>query len=192
MWFVLLFAVSGLSLATLTSRSSDDDDQVVRLQQQSGPFAITVFAAPGDLPAGTTTFNVLVQDSRTQDVLTDEAANVTVRPTSGDSRLAPARASTDDSENKLLQTAELNLPTEGDWTLNFAVQQNADHAEFSLPLHVVKAESGIGNPWPYLTLLAFSTLLLVTYLVRHGRTRTAGFRQAHAEATHAGSSVDLS
>jgi cytochrome c oxidase assembly factor CtaG len=192
LWFVLLFAITGLSLATLASRSSDDDDQVVRLQQQSGPFAITVFAPPGDTPAGTTTLNVLVQDSHTQAVLTDEAVNVIVRPASGDSRLAPTTANTDDSENKLLQTAELNLPTEGDWTLNLAVQRNTDHAKFSLPLHVVKAESGIANPWPYLTLLAFSALLLATYLLRHGRTRAAGFRQTQAEATHAGSRVDLS
>jgi hypothetical protein len=118
--------------------------------------------------------------------------NVNVQPVSGNSRSAPIRANTDDSENKLLQTAELNLPTEGDWTLRLAVQQNADHADYSLPVHVVKAESGIGNPWPYLTLLAFSALLLATYLLRHGRTRAAGYRQPHAEATHAGSSVDLS
>ncbi len=192
LWFVLLFAITGLSLATLASRSSDDDDQVVRLQQQSGPFAITVFAPPGDIPAGTTTLNVLVQDSRTQAVLTDETVNVIVRPTSGDSKLAPTRASSSDSENKLLQAAELNLPTEGDWTLNLAVQQNADHAEFSLPVHVVKAESGMGNPWPYLAWLAFSALLLVGYLLRHSRTYPAKVRHASAEAAHAGSRVDLS
>ena len=114
--------------------------------------------------AGATTLNILVQDSRTQAVLTDEAVKVIVQPASGISRLAPTRASADASENKLLQAAEVNLAIAGDWALHLAVQRNAEHADFSLPIHVVQAEPGIGNPWPYLALLVFSALLLVGYL----------------------------
>lgn len=192
LWFIFLFAIIGLSLATLASHSSDDDDQVMRLQQQSGPFAVTVFAPPGDILAGATTLNILVQDSRTQAVLTDEAVKVIVQPASGISRLAPTRASADASENKLLQAAEVNLAIAGDWALHLAVQRNAEHADFSLPIHVVQAEPGIGNPWPYLALLVFSALLLVGYLSRHRRTRPARVRHASAEAAHAGGRADLS
>ena len=42
------------------------------------------------------------------------------------------------SENKLLQTAELDLPAAGDWTVNIAISRNSESADLSLPVRVVK------------------------------------------------------
>lgn len=173
--FLLIFAVVGLSLAHLSSSSSDDDDQVLRLHQQSGAFAVSVFAPAGNLEAGSSDFSVLVQDSQTQDVLLDSAVNLRVQPKNNSTAGESVRAA-NDSENKLLQTASLNLPAAGDWMLKIEVARGGQHGEFSLPLHVTQAEAGFAMPWSYLVLIAFSVVLLFAYVRRHrtARPRAAG------------------
>lgn len=176
--FVVLFAAAGICLAALASGSSnDDDDQVLRLQQQSGPFAVAVFGQTGDLQQGPVTFSVLVQDRDTQETLLDTTVNLSAQR-AGDTRgIASARATARESDNKLLQSAELNLPTAGDWTLHIAVQRNSASADFSLPLRVIKPESGIAFPWSYLILLAFAAILLFVYLRRHRTAKTVHVEQ---------------
>jgi hypothetical protein len=167
--FLILFVVAGLCFAwLLASGSSDDDDQVVRLRATTGSFAVAAFAPPGDFASGPENVSVLVQDRNTQDVLLDATVDLTVHP-SADSRVpsSPVRATHEQSENKLLQTAEVNLPANGEWTLNISVQGNSEHSDFSLPLHVVKGETGIGLRWPYLVLLIFAVTLAFVYLRRH-------------------------
>jgi len=170
--FLLLFAVTGSCLAKLTSGSSgDDDDQVLRLRQQSGPFAISIFAPAGDLEAGPSEFNVLIQDRNSQEVFQD--ATVSLRASqAGNPRKTPwVRAATEDSENKLLQSASLNLPDNGEWTTDIAVERDGEHADFSLLVRVVKPAAGMSFPWSYVVLLAFSAILLFTYLRRHRSAR---------------------
>ena len=138
--FVVLFAIAGLCFAgLLTAGSNDDDNQALRFKGTSGPFAVAVFAPAGDLAAGPSPFSVLVQDRNTQEVLLDTTVDLTARP-AGDPQGPPstARASYEDSENKLLQTADLNLPATGDWLVNVALRRNSEAASFSLPVHVVK------------------------------------------------------
>jgi hypothetical protein len=167
--FLLIFAVIGLGLAHLASSSSDDDDQVLRLHEQSGAFAVSVFA-PGDLETGSSDFNVLVQDRSTQDVLLDSSVSLRAQQTNSSNSTESVRA-TNDSENRLLQTASLNLPAAGDWVLAIEVTRGEQRAEFSLPLRVVKSEVGFTVPWSYLVLIAFSALLLFTYVRRHWMAR---------------------
>lgn len=169
--FLLLFAVTGLCLAHLASSSSDDDNQVLRLREQSGPFAVSIFAPAGDLEAGPSEFNVLVQDRNSQEVL--PAATVALRANqAGNPHNAQSvRATTEDSENKLLQSASLSLADNGDWTLDIAIERGGQQADFSLPVHVVRPAAGISFPWSYVVLLAFSAILLFTYLRRHRSAR---------------------
>jgi cytochrome c oxidase assembly factor CtaG len=169
--FLLMFAVTGLGLAYLASNSSDDDDQVLRLHEQSGAFAVSVFAPAGDLAPGSSGFNVLVQDRDTQDALLDSTVSFRAQQTNSSNSTESVRA-TDDSENRLLQTASLNLPTAGDWTLAIEVTRGGQPAEFSLPLRVVKPEVGFSIPWSYLVLVAFTFLLFLTYVRRHWKDQT--------------------
>ena len=92
----------------------------------SGPFAVAVFAPSGNLAAGPSPFSVLVQDRNTQEVLLDSTVDLTAHP-SADPQGQPstARASYEDSDNKLLQTAELDLPAAGDWTMAVAVHRDS-------------------------------------------------------------------
>ncbi len=168
--FLILFAIAGLALAGLASRSfhdGDDDDQVLRLQQQSGPFAVAVFAQPGDLETGRSTFAVLVQDIETQETLLDANVDLSAEQAGDSSSQTSVRATSAVSENKLLKSAELNFPTAGDWTVHIAVQRSAASADFALPVHVVKPASGFAIPWSYLILLMCTAILLFVYLRRH-------------------------
>ncbi len=170
--FLLLFAVTGLCLAHLASSSSDDDDQVLRSRQQSGPFAVSIFAPAGDLEAGPSDFSVLVQNRTSQEVLQDATVALRAQQSGNGRNTQWVRASTEDSENKLLPSASLNLPDNGDWTLDIAVERAGEKAGFSLPVHVVKPATGWSFPWSYAVLLAFSAILLFIYLRRHGSART--------------------
>ncbi|MGB7553361.1 MAG: cytochrome c oxidase assembly protein [Candidatus Korobacteraceae bacterium] len=167
-WFVAVFVATGLCFAFLIANSSDDDDQALRVWTQTGPFSIAVFAPSGDLPAGPTNLGVLVQDRNTDEILLDSAIELTARPAADVGPLGPAvHASSADSENKLLQTAELDLPAPGDWTVNISLSRNSERAEVSLPLRIVKRESGLGDMWPYFIFPAFGMVLFGAYVRRH-------------------------
>ena len=90
--------------------------------QTSGPFVVSVFALPGNLEPGTSEFGVMVQDRDTLESLLD--AQVDVQATSVSRSAVPVRASSDDSENKLLQNADVDLPAEGEWDLRVNVQRD--------------------------------------------------------------------
>jgi cytochrome c oxidase assembly factor CtaG len=122
-WFALLFVVTGLALAGLASRPSDDDDQVVRLQQQSGPFAVTVFAPAGDLESGATSFSVLIQDSKTQDVLRDATLEFNARQKEDASKTHTALGSGDDTSKTLSA-----LDREDDPSKTFLARGSKDNA----------------------------------------------------------------
>ena len=169
--FLLLFAVTGLCLAHLASSSSDDDDQTLRGRQSSGPFAVSVFAPAGDLQPGPSDFNVLVQDRDSAEVLRDATVALRAEQAGNPHKTQWVRAATEDSENKLLQSASLNLPDNGDWTLDIAIERGGQQADFSLPVHVAKPAAGMSFPWSYVVLLGFSGILLFTYLQRHRSAR---------------------
>src|SRR5208337_2441862 len=167
--FVALFVATCVCFAgLLAAGAGDDDDQVVRLRATSGPFAVAVFAPPGDLAAGPAKFAVLVQDRGTGETLLDPTVDLNIHPAAdSDGASSTARATPEHSQNKLLQAAELNLPSEGDWTMRVDVSRNSDRADFALPLHVVKEEIGIEFPWSYVVMLLLAAVLLVAYLRRH-------------------------
>jgi len=187
--FVLLFAAVGLSLASLASGAVDSDDaQVVRLRDHSRSCVATVLAAPGEFTTGASDFSVLVQDLSSRNVLTDAVVELHAR-SAGGSQSESVRASSKDSENKLLQSASINLPSEGDWTVEVVVAHGGTSSRFSLPVHVAKAEADFSWPWPYVILFGFSALLLLVYVLRHrgarGRTPDDTVRLAKADPSRA-------
>ncbi len=167
--FVVLFAVTGFTFARLLSGgANDDDDLALRFKDASGPFAVAVFAPSGDLAAGPSPFAVLVQDRNTEEVLLDTTVDLSARPSVDlQGQSSTGRASHDDSDNKLLQSTEVDLPAAGDWTLQIAVRRDSQAADFSWPLSVVKAGTGFEFPWPYFGVLLFAAMLLIAYFRRH-------------------------
>jgi putative membrane protein len=189
--FIVFFTVAGLCLAALASRPSDDDDQALRVSQVSGPFAVSVFSLPGDLAAGNAEFSVLVQDRDTLQVVQDAKVELQAERTGTSQSPEAVRASSDDSENKLLQTAEVDLPTPGDWTLGIRVSRNDAYADITLPLRVVKAEAGMTMSWPYVIFGVLVLVLLFSYRRRHRRSNIP-LRHAAATASTARNTAKLS
>ena len=187
--FVLLFAVVGITLASLSSGAADGDDaQAVRLKEQMGLLAVTVLAAPGDLETGASDFAVLVQDRSSHEVLTDAVVDLRAR-SAGGSQTALVRARSEDSENKLLKSASINLPYEGDWMVEGVVEHGGTASRFSLPVHVVKPEAGFSLPWSYVVLIGISAVLLLAYVLRRraagGKTPGDTVRLAKADPSRA-------
>jgi len=171
--FALLFIAVGFSFVRFLSSSSDDDDQALRFAGTSGSFAVAVFAPAGDLAAGPSRFSVLVQDLGSREVLLDAAVELSAHPAAGlQASSTIAQASYEDSENKLLQSAELNLSTAGDWTVDVIVRHNSRAVEFLMPLHAVKGEVGIEFPWSYAVFFTLAAVLLLTYIRRHRTPKT--------------------
>ncbi len=181
--FVVFFVAAGLCLATLASRPSDDDDQALRVSQVSGPFAVSVFALPGDLNAGSADFSVLVQDRDTMQVVQDASVQIQAQRVGIAQSSEAVRASSDDSENKLLQTAEVDLPTPGDWMLGVRVKHNDAAADITLPAHVIKPETGPTLHWAYVVFGVLAFLLLFTYWRRHLSPRNASLPHSAAIAS---------
>jgi cytochrome c oxidase assembly factor CtaG len=167
MTFTFLFGVTGLCFAYLLA-APVDDDQVLRWRGQSDHFDVAVYGPGGDIPIGSTAFSVLVQDRTTQETLLDSEVDFALQ-TTGPGRASPVklRANREASENKLLESGEVELSAAGDWTLNVLVQYDAARSEFSLPLHVVKPQSGDVVRWPYMDFAATSLILLMIYFWRH-------------------------
>jgi cytochrome c oxidase assembly factor CtaG len=167
--FLLLFVTACLCLAwLLSSGSSDNDNQVLRYESVSPSLAVAVFAPPGSLEAGSSQFTVLVRNRSTQETLLDAKVDLTAQPANNSQALfARATASHEDSENKLLQAADLYLPTEGEWTLHITVQREAVSHDFLLAFRVTKPDAGIASKWPYLAILLFTASLLFAYVWRH-------------------------
>ena len=169
--FAVLFVAIGLCFADLASSdTSPDDNQILRFTGQSGPFLVAVFAQPGDLSPGHTSFGVLVQDRNTQEVQLDATVDLTVRSDADTpSPSSTAHAVPAKTENKLLQTAELSLPNEGDWRMYVSIERNSQAADFVLPLRVVRSPTALEQlyPWPYMALAALGVILLLVYFQRH-------------------------
>lgn len=166
--FVALFVAAALSLAMLASRSSDDDDQALRLRTASGAFEVSVFGTP-QLVTGSNEIRVLVQSSATHDALPGATVQLRVNQHNGDDRMDPVHASAQSSENKLLKSATVEFPAAGEWILAIAVRHGSDAAEFTLPLQVAQPEGGSEIPWPYLFALVLAAILAFAYIRRHRR-----------------------
>jgi hypothetical protein len=98
------------------------DGGVVLSRQESGPFAITVFAAPVPIRAGPIDVTVLVQTRDALEPVLD--ANVSIL-LDGVTQIATRSQ----AQNKLLYAATLNLPHPGE--RKYTVCVKAVHATFS-------------------------------------------------------------
>jgi cytochrome c oxidase assembly factor CtaG len=169
--FLVMFVIAGLCFAALASSDTGDDgDQALRFKGQSGPFTMSVFGQPGDLPTGHANFDILVQDRDTQDVQLDAIVDLSiVSDADSPGSFSVAHAVREKAENKLLQTAELNLPNEGNWRMRVSVKRHAQVADFVLPLHVVRQQTAPEHLylWRYIAILILGVVLLVVYVRRH-------------------------
>ena len=121
----------------------DVDGDIVRAQEVSGPFRISVFTAPDPVEAGDFEVAVLVQDARNSSVILDGDVELNVE-LSGKSVANPefVRATREQAQNKILQAASLDLPNAGETVLHVAVRRGSDRGQITCLLHVAAASAG--------------------------------------------------
>jgi putative membrane protein len=165
--FVALFSLTAAGFAAVSSLSTDDDDQVLRASQAAGAFAIAAYGPAGDIPAGPTSFAVLVEDRASHEVLLDSDVDVSLRKAQEeDATRRPVRAVPGD-ENKLLYSAKLDFDSEGPWLVDVRIRHIRGNACISIPIEVVKTDTGSAHPWSHIVILAFAVVLCAVYLWRH-------------------------
>jgi hypothetical protein len=128
-----------------------------------------VFALPGDLEPGESEFSVMVQERDTLQPLLD--AQVNVHAVNGSQSVGPVRATSDDTENKLTQNADLEFPSQGDWSLQVDVQREGQSAALSLPVRVAETSPERNLRWPYMVFAVLAGILALSYWRRDRAAR---------------------
>jgi len=170
--FLVVFALVAAGFVTLSRSTPDDDDQVLRLSQQVGPFAIAVYGPAGEIRVGSATFAVLAQENASHEILLDSDVEFTIQK-ANDASTSPeqVRGSASDT-NKLLFTGEVDVGSEGPWVLDVAIRHASGSGAVSLPVEVVRPERGSDYTWSYIVVLVAAAVLCLVYGWRH-RIRNA-------------------
>jgi hypothetical protein len=131
----------------------------LQMRTEAGPFTISLFTLPDTLAAGPIDTSVLVQDSTSSDVLMDARITLALTPPHPDARPIVVQLSHAQATNKLLQAAQIDLPTAGKWRVDVQVEQGGRRANCTTELEVVPRTSPWGTVW-FFALLPAAVLLL--------------------------------
>ena len=175
---MLVLPLAAIAYARLAPDKVDLDGDVVRLKGASGPFQVIVFSEPGSLAAGATDFAVLVQERDSGAVVLDADVDLTVHSAVG----APSvvRATHEQSTNKLLEAATVDLPAAGSSNLRVSVRRGSDAGTVATTLDVTSplAEGSFG--WGYIVALAIGAALLILHRVLRSKPLRRGASLPHA------------
>jgi hypothetical protein len=114
------------ALAILATPLFADGGEVLS-RQESGPFVITVFAAPVPLRAGPLDLSVLVQTRNALEPVLNGEVSIRL---DGASEIQ-VTASRSKAQNKLLYAAALEIPQPGEWKYTVSVQSVVGNAAIS-------------------------------------------------------------
>ena len=151
----MLLLAAMTTLAAAGNHANADGGRLLRTVK-SGDWRVSIFAAPDPPRVGLVDVGVLLQNDSTGAVVSNAEIIVTLRtiePLDGTPVAESAAATPDQSTNKLLQSALLELPRAGDW--QGAIDVAADGRTASIPFELTVA----------LLRLGIATLLIVSALV---------------------------
>jgi hypothetical protein len=150
--------VSTLAMMSVmfTPWAANADGGTVQLREASGPFVVTVFAAPEPLRAGPIDTSVLVQDRETGRVILDATVNFAFSPSVGTSPRFLTRATHAQAKNKLLQAATVDVPAPGWWTMQVSVCRGREEVVFATKFLVMPAAPRLATIWPFLFIPPFA------------------------------------
>ncbi|HME09621.1 MAG TPA: hypothetical protein VKG25_21360 [Bryobacteraceae bacterium] len=141
-----------LTLAALFAWPLFGDGGALQLQQNAGPYLVSVFAAPAPLRAGPVDLSVLVQDRVARTPVLDADVLIHLR---GET----VNASRDQAQNKLLYAVTVKLSEPGEWNYSVSVCRNDVETKVKGTLNVAPAEAKLEVYWPYLALPIFALVL---------------------------------
>jgi hypothetical protein len=150
----------------------------LQMRTQAGPFTISLFTSPDTLAAGPIDASVLVQDSTGRDVLMDARVTLALTPPHADASSIVVLLSHAQATNKLLQAAQIDLPTAGKWRVDVQVEQGGRRANCTTELEIVPRTSPWGTVWFFALLPAAVLLLFAGVQVRKSKIA----RRRHTQA----------
>ena len=161
--------------AVLAPLAAFADDGTVILREASGPFRITVFAAPATPRAGPVEFSALVQDRDTGALILGTTTDLELQPIDTRSR-SPIHGTLRQAKNKLLQGVTLGVPARGWWAVKVCVRRDRDAVVVAAKILIVPAAPRVAGIWPYLILPPFAIGLFALHQVlgRSKRLRGVG------------------
>lgn len=135
-------------VVTLPSAAAADGGSIAHVERSQG-LIVTVYAAPNPLQAGPIDFSVLVQEEASLQVVEDAEISVTCRLEGGiekneidpkdlqNALIIATAATRKQATNKLLQSAIVDLPSNGEWHVEIAVKADGLPLDFYFPISVV-------------------------------------------------------
>ena len=141
----MLLLAAMTTLAAAGNHANADGGRLLRTVK-SGDWRVSIFAAPDPPRVGLVDVGVLLQNDSTGAVVSNAEIIVTLRtiePLDGTPVAESAAATPDQSTNKLLQSALLELPRAGDW--QGAIDVAADGRTASIPFELTVASGP--PPW---------------------------------------------
>jgi hypothetical protein len=160
---------TGVMLAVCLAHA---DGGAVCLRETAGAFLVTVFVAPEPVQAGPIDTSVLVQDRQTGVVILDAKVDLAMRRVGSGGHELLTHATREQSTNKVLQSARLDLPTAGSWALRVFVSRGREESVFATILPVSPAAPRLAAFWPLLLLPPVAAALFALHQalqIRAGR-----------------------
>jgi len=132
------------------------DGGAVQLQQQAGPFLVTVFAAPVPARAGPVDLSVLVQDRTSLSPVLDAVVSLQI----GGQTVVATRAQ---AQNKLLYAATVNLSEPRDHKYSVTILRNSITTQVAGTLRVEPPAAKLETYWRYLILPPLAVALFTAH-----------------------------
>ena len=146
------------------------DGGTVHLREESGPFLVTVFAAPEALRVGLIDMSVLIQDRKTGRALLDTTVDLELQPIATTNPRFWTRPTHDRARNKLLQAVTINVPAPGWWAVKIFVRRDRDVVALTTKLLIRPAAPRLAALWPLLILPPSAIALFALHQkLRHSR-----------------------
>jgi hypothetical protein len=142
----------------------------LRFSQPAGRFQVTLFTAPEPLTPGPADFSVMVQDGTSNQVLPDVAIELTL--TGPEGRIIAAHARAGLATNRLLQAADVVVPSLGTWHVVVQVKQGGRTGSCEADIVVGAGSRKRYLVWIFSLLPVFATMLFVLNQKQKGNVRT--------------------
>jgi hypothetical protein len=128
------------------------DGGTVLMREASGPFLVTVFAAPETPRVGLIDTSVLVQDRKTGMVILDTTVSLELQPIPDTNPPLSIRAPLGQAKNKLLQAVTIDVPVPGWWAVRIFVRRDREEVVLATKFLIMTAAPRLATVWPFLIL----------------------------------------
>ena len=137
------FILGGLPLVAFA------DGGTLRLSETKGPYRISVLTSPNPFRAGPVDVSVIVADAATGDVLPYVKVDLRLAPRAQPSDVRQYPAIRGNAANKLLQSANFELPRAGLWNVHIDVDGPQGAAQTSFEIEAADRLPRWLSLWPW-------------------------------------------